>query len=712
MRVVRRGKHDSPQRLFDVLGILLISTAVITFMSLLSPSTGLLGGFMDRFFHLGFGTAAWVFPIALFAFGIAIIVGKRTLSFGPMIWGTILLILAVLGFIARPTSTGDYFDPRNVSMTGGYIGALTGWVFHKLLGDAKWVGLGALAMVGAILCVNVPLQVLLESARARMRHLAKRPSSKWKRNHKSKEHPRAVVEMPVESPREEERKLPKPRIEEFSTEDPNRTKEPAPPQTEMIPKEGYSLPPLTILDPPEPPPKRSQTEIQQNIQILESTLEEFGIEANVVEIAHGPTLTRYEIQLGPGIRVSRIKSLADNLAMSLAASHVRVEAPIPGKAAIGVEVPNAKRAIVRLRQVAESPEFLNAESKLTFCLGQDVGGGSVVADLAQMPHMLISGATNSGKSICLASVITSLLLRNTPKDVRFMLLDPKRVELSLFNDIPHLVCPVVTDIKQMPGALREIGREIDRRYDLFEAAKTRNIVAYNEQASFAEKIPYIVVVIDELADLMIQSAKEVESSICRIAQIARATGIHLIIATQRPSVDVITGTIKANISSRIAFAVSSQVDSRTILDSSGAENLIGQGDLLFSPIESKKPTRVQGCYVSEGEIERIVQFWKAQAPPQYILDPASALIEREEARLYAEETEDPYWEDAVRWVAERGQASTSMLQRRFSIGFQRASRLLDMMEERGIVAPRDGPRPREVLISPMEVDEFLRNPSK
>lgn len=708
MRVVRRGKQDSPQRLFDVLGILLIASAVITFISLLSPNAGVLGGFMERFFHLAFGTAAWVFPIALFAFGIAIIVGKRTLSFGAMIWGALLLIFAILGFIARPTATGDYFDPQTVTATGGYIGALTGWAFHKLLGDAKWVGLGALAMVAAILCVNVPLQVLLENIRSRMQDIAKRPSSKWKGNHKPKERPRAVVEMPVEEP-QKERKAPKPKTEERFQEDPNQTKEPTPPRTEIIPKEGYSLPPLTILDAPEAPPKRSQSEIQQNIQILESTLEEFGIEANVVEIANGPTLTRYEIQLGPGIRVSRIKSLADNLAMSLAASHVRVEAPIPGKAAIGVEVPNAKRAIVRLRQVAESPEFLNSESKLTFCLGQNVGGGNIVADLAQMPHLLISGATNSGKSICLASLITSLLLRNTPKDVRFMLLDPKRVELSLFDGIPHLVCPVVTDIKQMPVALREIWREMDRRYDLFAAAKTRNIAAYNEQASFAEKIPYIVVVIDELADLMIQSAKEVEDSICRIAQLARATGIHLIIATQRPSVDVITGTIKANISSRIAFAVSSQVDSRTILDSTGAENLIGQGDLLFLPIDANKPTRVQGCYVSEEEVERIVQFWKAQAPPQYILDPASAVIEREEARLLVEETEDPFWEDAVRWVAERGQASTSMLQRRFSIGFQRASRLLDMMEERGIVAPRDGPRPREVLISPMEVDEVLRN---
>jgi S-DNA-T family DNA segregation ATPase FtsK/SpoIIIE len=323
-----------------------------------------------------------------------------------------------------------------------------------------------------------------------------------------------------------------------------------------------------------------------------------------------------------------------------------------------------------------------------------------------MPHLMIGGATNSGKSIGLATIITSLLLRNTPKDVRLMLLDPKRVELTLFDDVPHLLCPVVRDIKQMPGALRQVWREMDRRYDTFANAKARNIEAYNAQASFADKLPYIVVVIDELADLMIQASAEVETSICRLAQLARATGIHLVIATQRPSVDVITGTIKANISSRIAFAVSSAIDSRTILDGQGAENLIGKGDMLFLPIDATKPVRVQGCYVSEREIEAICRHWREQAPPDYVMDPAAAAIERAEATYESDES-DAYYEEAVRYVADRGQASTSMLQRRFSIGFQRASRLLDLMEERGIVAQRDGPRPREVLITPTDADEMF-----
>ncbi|MCL6624786.1 MAG: DNA translocase FtsK, partial [Fimbriimonadales bacterium] len=338
----------------------------------------------------------------------------------------------------------------------------------------------------------------------------------------------------------------------------------------------------------------------------------------------------------------------------------------------------------------------------------DVSGQNIYADLAKMPHLLIGGATNSGKSIGLISIIMSLLLRNTPKDLQLALLDPKRVELSLFEGLPHLICPVVTDLKQMPLVLRQIAGEMDRRYDLLAETKCRNLEAYNEKVPYAERLPYLVVVIDELADLMISSAKEVETSIARIAQLARATGIHLVIATQRPSVDVITGTIKANISSRIAYAVSSQVDSRTILDGPGAESLIGQGDMLFLPIDAPKPIRVQGCYVTEKDVSAVCDHWKSQAKPHYAFDPASLAIEREETRMRWEEENDPFWEQAVRFAVERGEVSTSMLQRHFAIGFQRASRLLDMMEERGIVAPRDGPRPREVLISPAEIDLYLR----
>lgn len=696
-RTARQARAENEHRAYDIAGILAVAAGLVSLISLLRADAGVFGVIAGGFLKASFGAGAWLFPFLMMAIGVAVIFGHRSFRISSPIAGVSILFVSVLGFLARPdTIASDYFDPSAVAATGGYVGALIAWAFRGLLGQGLWIGLGALAMIGLILTVNTPLQVMLESLRSRAERLRRPKVIKYTEKRPAK----AVVRPPVEGEPESETKI----VRERATAQPVTLKSSG--ITQSIPKEGYTLPPLSILHDRESRPKRSQQEVQNNINILEQTLEEFGIEANVVEIAHGPTLTRYEIQLGPGVRVSRVKSLGDNLAMSLAASHVRVEAPIPGKAAIGVEVPNTKRALVRLREVAEADEFLQHPSRVAICLGQDVSGQNMYADLAKMPHLLIGGATNSGKSISLAAIITSLLLRNTPKDVKLMLLDPKRVELSMFDKIPHLLCPVVRDIKQMPAALRMAWREMDRRYDIFAEAKTRSIETYNAQASLADKLPYIVVVIDELADLMIQSSAEVETSICRLAQIARATGIHLVIATQRPSVDVITGTIKANISSRIAFAVSSAVDSRTILDCQGAENLIGEGDMLFLPIDANKPVRIQGCYVSEREIADVCDQWRKQAPPEYVMDPANAAVEREEARYESEES-DPFYEEAVRWVAERGQASTSMLQRRFAIGFQRASRLLDLMEERGIVAPRDGPRPREVLISVSDVDEMF-----
>ncbi len=699
-RTVRRTQRaDSDHRWTDVAGVLLLAAAVIVLLSLLMPDTGILGTLIGGSLRMLLGQGAWSAPVPLAILGLATLLGKRKLKVGVLTWGLVLLFAATLGFIAMALTRGpDFFDPEVAERAGGYIGASVAWAFNALLGGAMGVGLGVVAAIGLILTANTPIQAALEALRDRASNI------KLPKPELSKPKPNPIRERPTYVPEveAEDTEVPKPRPKPTVTED-----FPKPAQVSGEPKEGYVLPALGLLQPPEARSKRSQAEIQANIQTVEGTLEEFGIEANVVEIAHGPTITRYEIQLGPGIRVNRIKSLADNIAMSLAANHVRVEAPIPGKAAIGIEVPNVKRQMVTLRAVADTDEFMKAESKVTICLGQDVSGVNRYADLAKMPHLLIGGATNSGKSIGLATIITSLLLRNTPKDLKLVLLDPKRVELTLFDDIPHLMCPVVRDVKQMAGVLRQVWKEMDRRYDVFSEAQARNIEVYNSKASFADRMPYIVVVIDELADLMIQAAAEVETSICRLAQLARATGIHLVIATQRPSVDVITGTIKANISSRIAFSVSSQVDSRTILDTPGADQLIGQGDMLFLPIDAHKPVRIQGCYVSEREIEAICEHWKAQSKPQYIIDPVAAIIDREEARMDMEDESDPFWADAVRWVADRGQASTSMLQRRFSIGFQRASRLLDLMEERGIVGPRDGPRPREVLISPTEADEMV-----
>jgi S-DNA-T family DNA segregation ATPase FtsK/SpoIIIE len=477
------------------------------------------------------------------------------------------------------------------------------------------------------------------------------------------------------------------------------------------PKEGYQLPPANLLAEATNNPTRTRAEMQNNIETLEGTLEQFGIEATVVEVAAGPTVTRYEIQLGPGVRVARITALAENIAMDLAASQVRVEAPIPGKAAIGVEVPNETPSVVSLRELCDDPVFKNHPSRLFVALGKDVSGTNKYADLTKMPHLLIGGATNSGKSIGLATLITSLLMRNTPKDVRLVMIDPKRVELTLFDHIPHLMCPVIKDTKEAAGVLRAVWREMDRRYDLFSEEGVRNIDGWNAKASFQDRLPYIVVIIDELADLMIQHKAEVETVIVRLAQLARAVGIHMVLATQRPSVDVITGLIKANIPSRMAFSVASHIDSRTILDQKGAEALIGRGDMLFSPIDANKPIRVQGCYVSEKEIDQICKFWREQEKPAYVLQPIEAVDPadaKKEGGDFGDEV-DPLWEDAVRWAVDRGQASTSMLQRKFAIGFQRASRLLDQMEERSIVGPRDGPRPREVLVGLLEVDDLFGN---
>ncbi len=702
--VRRRQKEQPSHRFLDITGIVLLAVALITVLSLAKGDTG---GFevVAGFFREVFGRGSWAVPVLLAGLGVAALKGRQKLAFTHLTWGAMLVFVSVLGILAQPVR-GDYLDVAAIP-SAGYFGAIVGLGFASLLGSAKIIGLIALSIVGLVLCVDVPIREMLNSAKDRagditQRTLTRRPPPERRGEALAR---RAVVEIedePVGSTAETRQGAKKqPVFKDLTTKSSGITLD------SSTQKEGYSLPPMSLLADPLSRPKRSPQEVQANIETLEGTLDEFGIEANVVEIATGPTITRYEIQLGPGIKVARIVSLADNIAMNLAAHAVRVEAPIPGKAAIGVEVPNSKPTPVMLREVCDTKEFRENPSRLVVALGQDVAGENRYADLSKMPHLLIGGATNSGKSIGLATLITSLLMRNTPKDVRLVMIDPKRVELTLFDGIPHLMCPVIKDVKEAPGVLRAVWREMDRRYDLLSERGARNIQSWNEQATFQERMPYIVVIIDEMADLMIQARAEVETSIVRLAQLARAVGIHLVLATQRPSVDVITGIIKANIPSRIAFSVASQIDSRTILDQKGAEDLIGKGDMLFMPIDADKAVRIQGCYVSEKEIQEICKYWREQEKPSFgelvIEDAADA---KREGGDFGEET-DPLWEESVRWVVDRGQASTSMLQRRFSIGFQRASRLLDMMEERGVVGPRDGPRPREVLIGPLEVEDVF-----
>ena len=484
----------------------------------------------------------------------------------------------------------------------------------------------------------------------------------------------------------------------------------------------YQYPGIDLFEKaPEESDPNAQDELKANAQKLVDTLESFGVRTRVLDISRGPSVTRYEVQPMAGVKISRITSLADDIALNLAVADVRMEAPIPGKPAVGIEVPNHKKTPVYIRSVFESQSFLRMTSPLGIALGKDIAGVAQVADLCKMPHLLIAGSTGSGKSVCVNSIIMSLLFRSSPEDVKLILIDPKVVELAEYNGIPHLLMPVITEPKKAAGALSSAVQEMERRYHLFAENNVRDIKSFNKLAAAdptLEKMPYIAIIIDELADLMMVVGKDVEDSICRIAQKARAAGMHLIVATQRPSVDVITGLIKANIPSRIAFAVSSQVDSRTILDGAGAEKLLGMGDMLFMPVGAPKPIRIQGTFVRDEEISRVLDFIKKSATVQY--DEAMieamekhAIMDGKKGSSSADADEDsgsdPMLKQAVEVVIDAGQASTSLLQRRCKLGYARAARIMDEMEQKGIIGPYEGAKPRAVLISRQQWLEMQMN---
>ena len=484
----------------------------------------------------------------------------------------------------------------------------------------------------------------------------------------------------------------------------------------IVEDENYEYPPLELLGKvPKKALKGGAKALTDTATKLQKTLYSFGVSAKVENVSVGPAITRYELKPAEGVRVSKIANLADDIALNLAAETIRIEAPIPGKQAVGIEVPNKEKEAVHLREVLESEEFENNKSKLTVALGKDVAGNIQLADIAKMPHVLIAGSTGSGKSVCINTIITSIIYNAKPSEVKMVMVDPKVVELSVYNGIPHLLIPVVTDPKKAAGALAWAVQEMDNRYNLFATKGVRDIKGYNKAIEKEEgmgKLPQIVIIVDELADLMMVAAKDVEESICRLAQKARAAGMHLVIATQRPSVDVITGLIKANIPSRIAFAVSSQVDSRTILDSVGAEKLLGKGDMLFFPAGAPKPIRVQGAFVSDEEVEKIVGFIKQNGTANYSEDILETIENnnKTEKELIQEQAEDddtdPFLMDAIDAVVEQGQASTSFIQRKFKVGYARAGRIIDQMEERGIISGYQGSKPREVLITKERLEEL------
>ncbi len=475
----------------------------------------------------------------------------------------------------------------------------------------------------------------------------------------------------------------------------------------------YIYPPLSLLNfVPKASNEDSVEELHKTAEKLMEALRTFNVETKVLDFSRGPTVTRYELQPLPGVKISRITNLADDIALHLAATAVRLEAPIPGKAAIGVEIPNKSTNIVYLQEILASNEFKTAKSALSVCLGKDIAGSSVVIDLGKMPHLLIAGSTGSGKSVCINTLIISLLYRSSPEDVRLILIDPKVVELNVYNGIPHLLIPVVTDPRKASGALSWAVSEMLKRYDLFKEKGVRDFAGYNKNLLEGEKkLPQIVIIIDEMADLMMTARNEVEDSVCRLAQMARAAGMHMVIATQRPSADVLTGTIKTNIPSRIAFAVSSQIDSRIILDGSGAEKLVGKGDMLYDPLGATKPLRVQGCFVSDKEVENVTSFIKNNYTAEYDEEVIKSIEQKAKEQEKGnkggvdegdDDDDDPMLPQAIEVVVAAGQASTSTLQRKLKLGYARAARIMDQMEERGIIGEYQGSKPREVLISKQE----------
>ncbi|NLM39717.1 MAG: DNA translocase FtsK [Firmicutes bacterium] len=719
----------------EIIGILLVALAVFAIAALYSRIPGVVGDFIRPGLRRLFGDTAVLFALSLLYLSVHIFRGSLWPPRVRKTVGYVLLLLCIVtayhlyyywGHGLRP----DLHEEIRYGWQGegaGVVGALLMVGVLKGFGvPGAFIMLGALFLIGIILYFHVSLIELVKRfagfvSRGAVKavrsgvdglHDRKARLQDWHEQKKLKRlevrQTQALADQavadeitePIPTPKPAERRRansskPKP----TSVEDISPTEDVEIALPEVVGDgSDYMTPPPYILKKP-PKSRRADSPLQSDL--LEQTLASFGISAKVVNVQHGPVVTRYELQPSPGIKVSRITALADDLALALAAADVRIEAPVPGKPVVGIEVPNREVETVYFREVLEDPAFSEHPSKVALALGKDISGQTVIADLKKWLHLLVAGATGSGKSVCLNCIIASILFRAQPDEVKLMMIDPKRVELAVYDGIPHLITPVVTDPKKAAAALRWAVVEMERRYELFAELGVRNIDMYRElpapnaDGEEREHLPYIVVIIDELADLMMVAAAEVEDAICRLAQMARAAGIYLVIATQRPSVDVITGLIKANVPSRIAFAVSSQVDSRTILDMGGAERLIGRGDMLYHPLGAPKPVRAQGAWISDSEIEALVNFWKRQGEPVY-----NDEIGQEEVgqALDFSEEEDELLEDAIRLVIDSGQASISMLQRRFRIGYSRAARLIDIMEVRGVVGPYQGSKPREVLV--------------
>jgi S-DNA-T family DNA segregation ATPase FtsK/SpoIIIE len=710
-----KGIKISLDRQLDILGIFLMALAGITILSFLSATRGSLTEWWLRLLQQGFGWGVYVVPFGLGAVGFWLLVRhferRPQLSWEKTV-GAVLLFLTALAAFHLFSFPADPESLAAQGRGGGYLG----W----LIGQTLVSGVGKVGAFVAVLSLMITALILLSGlSTAEMGQLIKKG---WLglidfyryrfANFKTKPPPAAVEEEP--QPGFIERLMPSVAGSGNDQIEPS-SQPPLPPQRSSLfpriiggPSPEWRLPAIGEILEDSLEQEISQAEIRARVKIIEETLASFGVVAKVVEVNQGPTVTQFGVEPGfverrdsngrikrVKIKVSKISSLANDLALALAASPIRIEAPVPGRPIVGIEVPNSESSLVALRSVMESEIFRQLDSKLKIALGQDVSGQAVVADLTMMPHLLIAGATGSGKSVCINSIVACLLCNNTPDTLRLLMVDPKMVELTNYNGIPHLIRPVVVELEEVVKVLNWTTKEMDRRYRLFAEAGSRNLENHNEGlvARGKTSLPYIVVVIDELADLMMVSPDQVERSICRIAQMARATGIHLVIATQRPSVDVVTGLIKANFPARISFAVTSQVDSRVVLDMVGAERLLGRGDMLYMASDSSKLVRLQGCFVSDRELSHLVHYWKGIRVPQ-ALRPEDTVQQPLWADFIAKEQEvakaDDLLDKAIEVVRRQNRASISFLQRKLRIGYSRAARLIDLMEEQGIIGPEEG----------------------
>ena len=707
------NKPSSGYRI-ELIGVILIAAAIIGICEF-----GIVGNFLSGFASFLVGTGYNILLIGAFITGIYMIVKRQEPDFfTSKLVGLYIIVFAFLIFlhtkyikqldlqgfeIIKETVNNLMGAINNVEKIqgGGILGAILSVLFVKLFTiNGTRVVCVVLIICGFVMFTGMSIYDIVKTVKNKVKGIVKRKD-------------REEIKIVEENYEKDNKVVISSMSDLIHTEDKSSSVENNKIEIEdtIIDTKGYNYPPISLLNiPPKKNNNDNKSVIKDTISILEEVFHDFGIEGKIVAANVGPAVTQYEMEVKAGTKVSKILGIHREIALATAAKDVRIQAPIPGKKTIGIEIPNKSISMVSVREILETvPKSMN-ESKLLVTLGKDIMGKPIYCEINKTPHLLVAGSTGSGKSVCINSIITSILMRTKPDEVKLVLVDPKKVELSMYNGVPHLLAPVVTDPRKANVALKKIVAEMERRYDVFEASGTKNIAGYNayiekknkntDEAGQIKKMPFIVVIIDELADLMLVAAKEVEDSIMRITQMARAAGIHLIVATQRPSTDVITGVVKANIPSRISFAVSSSIDSRTILDMTGAEKLLGKGDMLFLPQGENMPLRVQGTFISDDEIKAVVDYTISQQKARY---DETLLMDEEEAHATTmtdskDDYDEPLYNDIVEFVVTQGKASASLLQRRFRLGYNRAARCIDLLEERGIIGPNNGSKPREVLV--------------